>query len=440
MSYMGKREKAPLCYGRFSFKKCACRKFFFPCRIWAKGKKRHFVTAGFPLRSARAGNVSCHVVYGQKGKSATLLRQIILQEVLVPETSLSMSYMGKGEKAPLCYGRFSFKKCARRKFILPCRIGKESATLLRQIFLQEVLVPEIFLSMSYMGKRDKAPLCYGRFSFKKCARRKCILPCRIGKKAPLCYGRFSFKKCSCRKVFLTMSYMGKREKAPLCYGRFSFKKCARRKCILPCRIRKQSATLLRQIFLQEVLVPESFFNHVYGQKGKSATLLRQIFLQEVLAPESFFNHVVYGQKGKSATLLRQVFLQEVLVPEIFLSMSYMGKREKAPLCYSRFSFKKCSCRKFSFPCRIWAKGKKRHFVTAGFPLRSARAGNVSCHVVYGQKGKSATLLRQIFLQKVLVPEIFLCMSYMGKREKRPFVTAGFPLRSARAGSLSCHVV
>ena len=255
-------KKAPLCYGRFSFKKCSCRKFFFPCRIWAKGKKRHFVTAGFPLRSARAGNVSCHVVYGQKGKSATLLRQIILQEVLVPETSLSMSYMGKGEKAPLCYGRFSFKKCARRKFILPCRIGKESATLLRQIFLQEVLVPEIFLSMSYMGKRDKAPLCYGRFSFKKCARRKCILPCRIGKKAPLCYGRFSFKKCSCRKVFLTMSYMGKREKAPLCYGRFSFKKCARRKCILPCRIRKQSATLLRQIFLQEVLVPESFFNHV----------------------------------------------------------------------------------------------------------------------------------------------------------------------------------
>ena len=175
---------------------------------------RHFVTAGFPSRSARAGNFPFHVVYGQKGKSATLLQQIFLQEVLVPEIFLSMSYMGKREKAPLCYGRFSFKKCARRKCILPCRIwakGKKRHFVTADFPSKSARAGDFSLHVVY-GQKGKAPLCYGRFSFKKCARRKFILPCRIGKKAPLCYGRFSFKKRSCWKVFLTMSYMGKREK------------------------------------------------------------------------------------------------------------------------------------------------------------------------------------------------------------------------------------
>ena len=265
---------------------------------------------------------------------------------------------------------FFTQKCPRRKFVLPRRIGhrgKICATLLRQALLPEVLSPEICLATSYRPYRGKKRH-FVTAGFASRSARAGNLSCHVGqdllgRKAPLCYGRFLPEVLS-PEMCLATSY-------------------------------RAYSTLLRQVMLPEVLAPE--ICHAMSYKifwaEKRHFVTAQVFLpevpSEVPSPEICLA-TSYEPTGKTcATLLRQALLPEVLSPEICLATSYRPYR-----------------------------GKKRHFATAGFASRCARAGNLSCHVVQDLLGRKAPLCYGAgFLPGVLAPDTCLATSYRAYRGK-----------------------
>ena len=122
------------------------------CHVEKRERKRRFVTAGFPFRSACAGVFSCHVTQGE------IVPLKLRKEMLSRRTYILPS------KAPIRYGRFSFQKCSHRKFILPCSIGEQKGHFVVAGFPSRSAHSGNFC---HVVSRTKVPLCYGRFSFQK---------------------------------------------------------------------------------------------------------------------------------------------------------------------------------------------------------------------------------------------------------------------------------
>ena len=145
------------------------------------------------------------------------------------------------EKAPLCCGQFSFQKCSRRQYILPCLTGK----IFRRAFLPD---PKNKLSYGRFpsdrkGKKRKCVLprlemnkrhsVTASLSFQTYGAPACILSCHAEKKRHFVPASFSFQRCSRRKYFLqylpgnntcvrrdVLLKRTNNQKAPLCFGGF----------------------------------------------------------------------------------------------------------------------------------------------------------------------------------------------------------------------------